>query len=295
MRIGTAEPNSTFLNQGLALKAVIEKTGAPVDILVSLSASIENARRLGAGDLDFGFMAANWIGRALRGEKPFEAPIALRMVAPMNLGPMYFVSRAGSNISDVAGLRGKRVSVGPAASGSAQHALSIFGALGFGFDDIEPVFLDFSAGGDALGRGEVDAQLQCPIPNPVMARLDAAYDLRVVPYAPGDLEKVMAKNPVYRRATMRKGALRALGEDVAQPGVVNVFVAHERQSAASVEAVARGIVDGADELARLNPLFRGVAELWAPLASRGASALEFEGVPLHEGARAAYRAAGLLA
>ena len=55
---------------------------------------------------------------------------------------------------------------------------------------------------DAVGNGRVDAQLQCPIPNPVMARLDAAHDFRVLPYAPGDLEAVMAKNPVYRRAVI---------------------------------------------------------------------------------------------
>ena len=297
MKIGTAEPNSTFLTQGLALKAVFEKGGipGPVDVLQSLSASIENARRVGEGELDYGFMAANWIGRALRGEKPFTAPIGLRMVAPMNLGPMYFIVRADSNIRTVADLRGKRVAVGPATSGTAQHVLSICGALGFGFEDMTPEFLDFPTGGEAVGRGEIDAQMQCPIPNPVMTVLDAKYDYRVLPYAPGDLGTVMAKNAVYRRAVMRKGDLRALKEDVEQPGVTNVLVAHERQPAANVEAVVRAIVAGADELARLNPLFRGVADLWAPLKTEGAKALEFEGVPLHEGARAGYRAAGLLA
>jgi TRAP transporter TAXI family solute receptor len=296
MRIGTAEPNSTFMNQGLALKALFEARGVAerVDILPSLSASIENARRLDTGDMDFGFMAANWIGRALRGEAPFEAPIQLCMVAPMNLGPMYFIRRAESAIGSVADLRGKRVAVGPEGSGSVQHARAIFGALGFGIGDVAPVYLDFSDGGDALGRGEVDAQLQCPIPNPAMSRLDAAYDFRVVPYAPADLEKVMARNPVYRPATMRKGDLRALTEDVAQPGVVNVLVAHERQKPGVVASVVRAIAAGADELARLNPLFRGIARLWEPMRPIGAAALEFDGVPLHEGARAGWRAAGWL-
>ncbi len=177
MKIGTAEPNSTFLTQGLALKAVFEKGGipGPVDVLQSLSASIENARRVGEGELDYGFMAANWIGRALRGEKPFTAPIGLRMVAPMNLGPMYFIVRADSNIRTVADLRGKRVAVGPATSGTAQHVLSICGALGFGFEDMTPEFLDFPTGGEAVGRCEIDAQMQCPIPNPVMTVLDGLY------------------------------------------------------------------------------------------------------------------------
>ena len=297
MKIGTAEANSTFLTQGQALKTIFEKAGVsgPIEVLQSLSASIENAQRIGSGELDFGFMAANWIGRALRGEPPFVAPIALRMVAPMNRGPMYFIVRSDSAIATVADLRGKRVAVGPATSGSAQHALSIFEALGFGFGDMQPEWFDFPTGGEALACGEVDAQLQCPIPNPVMTDLDARYDFRVLPYAPGDLETVMAKHSIYRRTVMRKGALRAVTQDVAQPGVTNVLVCHERQAAANVEAVVRAIVSGAADLGRLNPLFAGMAELWAPLRREGAKALEFEGVPLHEGAQAGYRAAGVLA
>ena len=296
MRIGTAEPNSTFLTQGHALGAVLEEAGLrDVAILESLSASIENARRLGDGDLDFGFMAANWIGRALRGESPFEAPIGLRMVAPMNLGPMFFIARADGSIRTVRDLLGKRVAIGPATSGVAQHARSIFGALGHSLDDFTPVYMDFATGARALAQGDIDGQLQCPIPNQVMSALDASVDLRVLPYDGDDLATVLAKNSVYRRAIMKSGDLRALTHDVAQPGVVNVLVTHERQPDDSVAAVTRAIVAGAEELGRLNPLFRGMADLWRPLATEGPRALEFEGVPLHPGAIAGYRAAGALA
>ena len=297
MRIGTAEPNSTFLTQGQALAQVLEAQGVagPIEVLTSLSASIENAQRLGKGDLDYGFMAANWTGRALRGEKPFEAPIGLRFVAPMNLGPMFFIAPRASSIATVADLRGKRVSVGPATSGVAQHAHSIFGALGMGFSDFTPVFLDFASGAEALASGGIDAQLQCPIPNQVMTALDNRADLKVLPYAPGDLETVLTKNSVYRTATMRKGALRALDADSLQPGVVNVLMTHERQDRAAVAAVVRAIVAGAADLGKRNPLFNGIAELWAPLKTNGEAALTFEGVPMHEGARDGYRAAGLLA
>ena len=297
MKIGTAEPNSTFLTQGLALKAVFEKAGlpGPIDVLEARSASIENADNLAAGDIDFGFMAANWIGRALRGEKPFEKPTDLRMVAPMNLGPMFFIVAAGSSVTSVEGLRGKRVSVGPATSGTAQHAHSIFSALGIGFGDFTPLYLDFAGGAEALRKGEIDAQLQCPIPNRVMTALDAGFDLRVLDYAPGGLETVMAKNAVYGTAIMRKGQLRALSADSRQAGVRNVLVTHARQPAAAVEAVVRAIVQGADELGRLNPLFSGIADLWQPLRTQGEASLAFEGVPLHEGASAAYRGLGLLA
>ena len=295
MRIGTAEHNSTFLSQGLALKAVLEKHGVkgPIEILQSETASIQNAGRLHKADIDFGFMAANWIGKAKRGEPPFEQPIDLRMVAPMNAGPMFFITQAGSNIRTVADLRGKRVSVGAERSGVHQHARSIFGALKIAFTDFTPLFMDFATGAQALAKGEIDAQLQCPIPNTVMTWLDARADIRVVPYAPADLETVLRECPIYQKTIMRKGALRGLTEDVAQPAVVNVLVTHARADAEMVRQVAAIAHKGADELAQLNALFTGLADLFPPLKQKGRAALEFEGVPLHEGAARAYRDAGL--
>jgi uncharacterized protein len=297
IRIGTAERDSTFLSQGLALKIVLERNPAlaPVDVQETAHATIGNANRLHAGEIEFGFMASNWIGRAKNGEAPFERRIDLRMVAPMNAGPLFFIALAETPISTVADLRGRRVVVGPRLSGMTQHAQTIFGALGFDFDDIFPVYLDFADGGEALAAGAVDAQLQCPIPNKVMTDLSERADIRVLPYAAGDLEKVLAAVAFYRRIVMRKGALRGLDADAAQVAVVNVLVTHARVADATVRDVVAGILAARDELGRLNPLFGDMAELFAPLAAQRASALEFGGVALHPGAREAYRQAGLIA
>ena len=296
MRIATAETNSTFLAQGQALAGMLAKRGipGPIEVLVSPGASIDNANRLQAGDIDFGYMAANWIGRAKRGEAPFTVPVDLRMVAPMNAGPLFFIARADSSLRTFADLKGKRVCVGPLTSGMTQHAHTIFGALGGSFADFTPVYRSFADGAEALVRGEIDAQLQCPIPNQVMTALDARVPLRVLSYAPAELDQVLAKVEVYRRVVMRRGALRALGADVAQPGVVNVLVCHARANAAMVRQVAGAIAAGAADLVAANALYTGLPDLFAPLKTEGAKALEFGGVGLHEGAVGAYRAAGLM-
>jgi TRAP transporter TAXI family solute receptor len=296
LRVGTAEPSSTFLSQGEALKVVLERNPAlaPVKVSPSPTASVQNAHRLDDDDIDFGFMAANWIGRAANGEAPFAQKIALRMVAPMNAGPLFFVTRADSDLRTVGDLRGRRVVVGPQQSGMAQHARVIFGALGLALEDLSPVHLDFAAGADALASRQVDAQLQCPIPNKVMTALAERVPVRVLPYPPGDLEKVLRAVPVYRRTTMRKGAIRGLEADVAQPAVVNVLVTHARAPDDQVRQVAAAVYGAREELPRLNALFDGLAELFEPLRSEGPGALEFGGVALHPGALAAYRAAGLV-
>jgi TRAP transporter TAXI family solute receptor len=297
LRIGTAERDSTFLSQGLALKTVLERNPAlaPVDVSTSAHASVENANRLETGDIDFGFMAANWIGRAKNGEPPFARAIDLRMVAPMNAGPLFFIARKDSNLTTVTDVRGRRLVVGPEQSGMAQHARVILGALGLTSSDFTAVDLDFAAGADALARGEVDAQLQCPIPNKVMTALAERTPVRVLPFAPDDLDKLLRAVPIYRRTVMRKGAIRGLDEDVPQPAVVNVLVSHARVAKDKVREVTSSIFAARDELPRLNPLFDGIAELFEPLRSDGTRALEFGGVALHAGAVEAYRAAGLLA
>jgi uncharacterized protein len=297
VRIGTAERDSTFLSQGHALKTVLDRHPAltPVEVSTSAHASVENANRLEAGDIDFGFMASNWIGRARNGEAPFAQKIELRMVAPMNAGPLFFITRADSELRTVRDLRGRRLVVGPQQSGMAQHARVILDALGLTFADVTPIFLDFAAGAEALARCEADAQLQCPIPNKVMTALAARVLLRVLPHASADLDTVLRAVPFYRRTVMRKGAIRGLDADVAQAAVVNVLVTHARTPENIVGEVAAAIFSARDELPRLNALFDGVAALFEPLRSNGAAALEFGGVVLHPGALAAYRAAGLLA
>jgi TRAP transporter TAXI family solute receptor len=296
VRIGTAERDSTFLSQGLALKTVLERHPAlvPVDVSTSAHASVENANRLEASDIDFGFMAANWIGRARNGEAPFTQKIDLRMVAPMNAGPLFFIARADSNLRTVSDVRGRRLVVGPQQSGMAQHARVILGALGLTFADFTPMFLDFAAGAEALARGDADAQLQCPIPNTVMTALAARVLLRVLPYTPADLDTVLRAVPFYRRTVMRKGAIRGLDADVAQAAVVNVLVTHARVAEDKVKDVTAAIFAARDELPRLNALFDGIGDLFTPLRTEGARALEFGGVTLHNGAITTYREAGLL-
>src|SRR5262249_22594677 len=118
--------------------------------------------------------------------------------------------------------------------------------------------------------------------------------VRVLPYAAGDLNRLMQAVSFYRPVTMRKGAIRGLDEDVAQPAVVNILATHARVDEPIVREAAVAIIAGADELGRRNPLFSGLPELFEPLRKQGVAALSFGGVALHPGALAAYRAAGLL-
>lgn len=295
IRIGTSEEGGTFWTEGEAIASLLERDcGIESDILDAGQASIENARRLDAGLIELGFMASNWIGRAYRADAPFDSAIDIRMVAPANSGAMFFITRADSDLRNVRDLVGKRVSIGPEGSGMVQHIHTMFSVLGISFDDFTPMYLSFEEGGKALASGEVDAQWQCPYPNAVMHDISERMDVRVLDYDPVDLASILDNVDFYRPATMPAGFFRGIDQATQQLAVVNIIAAHERTDPEIVRQLVTTMLKNLDELADINPLFVGLGQVFEPMKTEGASAIEFGGVPLHPGAVQAYKDEGYL-
>jgi len=295
IRIGTSEYGGTFYTQGQAIAELFNRAAGVDRCVVQTSdASIHNAEQLDRGELEFGFMASNWIGRAKNATAPFTKPIAVRMVAPANAGPMCFVKLATSPLRSVADFQGKRIAIGTKGSGMEQHIHTIFDILEIPFDSFTPVYMGFAEGADALVAGAIDVQFHPPIPNKVLTDLSRRADIRVVPFGPDQLEKVLARVPFYRPVVVEKNVFRGVVDDVTQVGVVNVLVTHETIPEQVVYEMAKAIAGNLDALPEMNPLFKGLKDLFEPLRSKGAAALEFGGVALHPGAERAYRDAGWL-
>src|SRR5215470_2449764 len=72
IRIGTSERNGTFYTQGRALKAVLERRPAlgAIEVLESRAASMENANRLHASDIEFGGLELDRPRQEWRGPLP---------------------------------------------------------------------------------------------------------------------------------------------------------------------------------------------------------------------------------
>lgn len=296
IRFGTSELGGTFYTQGQAIAELFNRERGETDncVVQTSDASMHNAELLDRGDLEFGFMASNWIGRAKNATAPFAKQIALRMVAPANAGPMCFVRLASAPIQSVADFQGKRIAVGTRGSGMEQHVHTIFDVLGISLDSFTPVHMSFAAGADALVNGTIDVQFHPPIPNKVLTDLSQSAEIRVIPFGAGQLDKLFAQVPFYRPVVVEKNAFRGVVEDITQVGVINVIVTHERIPERIVQGMAKTIADNLDTLPQMNPLFKGLKKLFEPLRTQGAAAFEFGGVPLHPGALKAYQEAGWL-
>ena len=295
IRVGTSEKDGTFWSEGEAIATLLKRDHAiDAEILDAGAASIENARRLDAGLIDLGFMASNWIGRAYRADAPFDAGMQIRNVTPANFGAMFFIVRNDSSLQQVRDMVGKRVAIGPKGSGMVQHIHTIFGVLGISFDEFTPVYMSFEEGGQALVAGDIDAQWQCPYPNPVMKDTSDRMDVRVLHFDSEDLSKVLREVDFYRHSVMPAGFFRGIEQDTEQLAVVNIVAAHERTDSEIVRKFVATMLSNLDELAEINQLFKGLGDLYEPLRSVGQAALEYGGAPMHPGAVQAYKDAGYL-
>ena len=293
VRIGTSEIGGTFHRQGEAVADLLRYRHDVKTIPVAGS-SIGSSLGLHYGDLQFGFSASNWVGRALRGETPFKDPIAIKMAAPANIGPMFFVVRADSDLYMVDDIKGRKLSVNLHDSGMFQHILTIFKVLEISFEDFEAHYLGFEEGANALQAGDIDIQWQCPVPNSVMTKLANQTDVRVLEYSPGQLEKVVDQVQFYRSSTLRKTSFRGLTKETKQVGVLNVIATHEQTPEELVFELVFEMVSNAKRLGQRLELFSDLSSLFDELKSKGKKVFEPDGVTLHPGALHAYKELGFL-
>lgn len=287
--IATSEPDSTFHHQALAMGEIWREEGLTSSTTpLFTGGSVDNAHLVAAGDADFGCMAANWLPLAATGKKPFTKPLAVRLMTPINSGPLFFVAAAGSRLRSFADLKGKRVALGIANSGMVQHIHTQFGALGLPLDTIEPVYVNASEGGRMLIDGKVDAVFQMPIPNNHFTELAKTMPLRVLPFTADERKRILDAVPYYAEAAIPKGAFPGHDQDVATIGVINILAVHANAPEGWVYQLTRTMITRAKDLAKRNPLFHGLDRLLADAPGRIIPVLEKAGAHQHAGAKRAF-------
>jgi hypothetical protein len=296
IRISSSDPLSTFHTQAELVAEVLRDAGVirEAEVLGS-TGSVINAERVARGEAELGFMASNWVPRAVAGTDPFKQPALVAIVTPLNAGPLFFVARADAPISSVRELKGRPIAVGHADSGMAQHALNIARGLGWSGDDIRFSHVSTFDGGTALANGEVAAQFSAPIPSQHFSELCARMAIKVLAFDPDDIAALCRAHPFYSPALVPSDCVPGLAADVPALGVLNVVVAARAADDGFVHAVAQAFIAGAGRLEAAHPLFRGLPALLARARQLGVDALAPGGTPLHPGAQRAFRDAGLLA
>jgi len=294
--IGTNIVGSTFFEQGNVIADTFKSHGVfeKINILNTDVTRQEGAGRLIPGDIEFGLCASNWVPRLAEGAPPFSRSYDVRMVAPLNVGAPFFVVRDDSEINTFNDIFGKRVALGPRDGGMTQHMKLILQALGYSFDDIEPVYVEFDKGTEGLLTGDVDVMWQVPVPNHIMTGIEKRLGVRVVEYGPGQLSSILQAVPLYRHAIIDKDLIKGLKSDTEQIGVLNVIITNADVATETVFQFVSAYIKAAEELGNKLEVFLKLKSLIEEIEGRGPQVFEPGGVQFHPGAWAAYKQAGLL-
>ncbi|OBS29768.1 TRAP transporter solute receptor, TAXI family [Tepidimonas fonticaldi] len=251
-------------------------------------ASAENLNLLQSGRGEVAFTLADALSDAWKGneEAGFKQKLdKLRGVSGLYNNYIQIVANADSGIRTLADLKGKRVSVGAARSGTELNAREILKAAGLSYSDLAKVeYLPFGESVELMKNRQLDATLQSAGMGVASIRdLATAIKIVVVP-VPAD---VVAKvgDPAYQPAVIPANTYIGQTADVPTAAIPNFLVTHAGVPEDVVYRMTKAMYDNLDTLYAAHNAARAI---------KRENALKGMPVPLHPGAERYYREVGLL-
>ncbi len=240
--------------------------------------SVENVQRVAKGEMDLGFSMAVTVYEAYSGGRDFETPLrSLRLVAPLYPNATHVIVPRTSDVTSVADLGGRKVSVGSPGSGTEQLARQVLEAHDLTYKDITVRYLSFRESVDALRDGAIDAAI-FSVGYPASAVLESMTtgNTRLVPIDSAHQARLIDRYPYYVRGTIPSGAYPDQTTPVPTVAVLNWVVATESLDPTVVRHLLRILDEERDRLSEVNTIAEQI----------DLSALAQAPVPLHAAALA---------
>ena len=285
----TGGQSGVYYPLGVALAQIMGESMDGVRATAQVTkASAENMNLLQAGRGEVAFALGDTVLDAWNGreEAGFKQPLEnLRGFSATYNNVIQIVANADSGIRTLADLKGKRVSVGAAKSGTELNARAVFGAAGLSYDDLGRVeYLPFGESVELIKNRQLDATFQSAGLGVASIRdLASSVKISIVPVP----EDVIAKidSPVYIPTTIPAGTYTGQDEDVPTVAIPNFLVTHAKVPDDLAYAMARAMYDHIDELYATHNAARDI---------KLENALQGMPIPVHPGVERYYREVGVL-
>lgn len=208
----------------------------------------------------------------------------LRALASLFPEPMHVLVNQASALRRITDLRGQRVSLGQAGSGSRQTALAVLAAHGLSSTDIvDAGELNLSSALQALQHGQIDAHLQV-IGSPA-DQIRAAVEtlgLRFLPLDDEAIEVLTANRPGTFAHTLQAGTYPLQNDAVATIAVSGMLLSNQSLTDSEAATIIHQLFDPATQWLQKGSI-QG-SQLSAAQATRGIT------IPMHPGAEQALKA-----
>jgi len=253
--IGTGNTGGVYYPMGGALANRMSMVDPDRQYTAEVTAaSVENVKRLERGQIELGMTISITVHQAYHGSPDFPEPIEdLRIVAPLWPNPVNVLVAGGSNIEGIGDLRGRRVSVGSAGSGTEQVARALLEAHGITYADIQPFYLGFSESSSALRDGSIAAAfLEVAYPAAAVLEATTTGNIRLLPVAGPAVDDLIREWPVFYQTTIPAGSYPGVTEDIPTIAELNWIVAREQLEGDVVKHLLNIIHHDRDWLVQVN-------------------------------------------
>ncbi len=294
--IGTGGVTGVYYPTGGAIARLVNKDRKVHGIRASVEStggSVYNLNTIRAGELDMAVAQSDWQYHAYHGTKgtPFEAAGPdkdLRAVFSVHPEPFTVVARKDSGIQVFADLKGKRVNVGNPGSGQRGTMEVVMDALGWTMDDFKLASeLKPAEQSAALCDNKIDSIIYTVgHPSGSIQEATTSCDSILVPVEGPAIDKLVAENAYYRKATIPGGMYRGTDTDTMTFGVGATFVSSANVPEDVIYHVVKAVFENFDQFKKLHPAFEVLKK--EEMIKDGLSA------PLHDGAVKYYKEAGLM-
>lgn len=252
----------------------------------STNASVTNMQLVRDKKADLAFTLADTAFDAVKGQAKFKDAAApnLRTLAVLYGNVTQIVTKADSGITTVAGLKGKRVSVGAAASGTEVIADRVLEAAGLTQADLQVQKLGIADSATQLKDGRIDAFFWSGgLPTGAIAELAATTKIRIIDHS--DLVAKMAAKygAFYVTHTLPKDVYK-LDADAKVSAVPNLLAADASMEDGLVQAILRTMFDNQADLIKVHPEAKNLTHQ---------NAVNGSPIDFHPGAIAYYKEKGV--
>ena len=306
-RIGTGSAGGTYFPIGGTIANGISappgsrpcdkggQCGVPglIAIAQSTTASVFNNAAVQNGELEAGLAAADVTRDQYMGTGKFEGKPhpKLRIVANLFPEDLHLVLPKGKTINSLADLKGKRVGIAQAGSGTQVAVLQMMEAWGINRDNIEEAELNNSQSAERMADGQLDAYFYAAgWPVAAMVQLASTKGMNLHSFSQADMKKINDIIPAYIPSKIPGGVYEGISNDTLTPAVSALLVVSSDLSEDLVYGITKALWNKNTRTLLDNGHAKG-KQITLETALDGVLTL---GVPLHPGAEKYYKEAGLL-
>jgi len=277
--IATGGVAGVYYPLGGAMAEIINKNVPDLNATaVSTGASAANINMLATDEVQMALVQNDTTYYAYNGIEMFKDKKQpnLRGIACLYSETLQLITISNTGIKTVYDLKGKRVAVGAAGSGTELNARQILEALGLSYKDITPQYLSFAEAANGLRDGNCDvAFITAGVPTAAVRDVAAQKDVVVVAIPATVADKLIQKYPFYAKFKVPKDTYPKQTADVDTLAVRAMLVVNASLDEKVIYEVTKAIFTNQERLVMAHSQGKNIKK---------ETALEGMPIPLHPGA-----------